>query len=218
MNDVEYMLKQDIIEKKQAGRAVRYHNLTGKGAVRMPSDYMSKKEIESMNGDVKVYNLKQPMSREEFNSLDEDKQREYIKYLDDTYAPTNQMLSDLFGTSRGYISTLRQRLGISTLRSVGGGKEILRPQKKKFYAWLHWGQQENPEENSVKCAEFLESREDSSVVGEISDTDNALNQSPNFYVSVADFTVCATPNELETMLKLLFGQERRVYRIVVEEG
>ena len=49
MNDVEFILKEDIKEKKQAGRGY-YHKKNGSKSkkCRLPSDSLSKKEIEKI--------------------------------------------------------------------------------------------------------------------------------------------------------------------------
>lgn len=79
--DEQYVMISDSIEKKKIARSS--HNRKthcGKGGrVKFPSDYLSKKELKAMNGDVKSYNLNRPMTWEEFRSMPKDLQIMYIK-------------------------------------------------------------------------------------------------------------------------------------------
>ena len=61
MNDIEFILKEDIKKKKQAGSGYRYKKNGSKSKkCSLPSDHLSKKEIEKMNGECKVYNGYRP--------------------------------------------------------------------------------------------------------------------------------------------------------------
>lgn len=106
MNDVEFILKEDIKEKKQVGRGY-YHKKNGSKSkkCRLPSDSLSKKEIEKMNGECKVYNLNKPMSYSNFCAMPVDLQ---IKYL--------EMLRDKFGANQTEISKM-MNVAPSTLAS-----------------------------------------------------------------------------------------------------
>ena len=57
--DEQYVLREDTREKAITARSAR-HTRThcGKGgAVKFPSDYLSKKELKAMNGETKSYNI-----------------------------------------------------------------------------------------------------------------------------------------------------------------
>ena len=81
--DEQYVMISDSIEKKKIARSS--HNRKthcGKGGrIKFPSDYLSKKELKAMNGDVKSYNLNRSMTWEEFRSMPQDLQIMYIKKL-----------------------------------------------------------------------------------------------------------------------------------------
>ena len=59
MKDEEYLFHQTCREQKNIARSARNkrtHNGKG-GRVKFPSDYMTKKELQKMNGEVKSYRL-----------------------------------------------------------------------------------------------------------------------------------------------------------------
>ena len=106
MNDIEFMLKEDIKKKKQAGSGYRYKKNGSKSKkCSLPSDNLSKKELNKMNGECKVYNLSEKMSYSNFCAMPVDLQ---IKYL--------EMLRDKFGASQVDIAKM-MNVAPSTLAS-----------------------------------------------------------------------------------------------------
>lgn len=93
MNDFDY----DSMQKKRIARGamnkVRHTGCT------LPHEHLTKKELKKMNGEVKKYNLTQPMKWAEFRAMPIDLQRKYIKMLQDGYHATCAMLADMFGIS-----------------------------------------------------------------------------------------------------------------------
>lgn len=75
------MLKSCRDKKNVAASSRRRRSHCGKsGSVKFPSDYMSKKELKSMHGEVKTYNIKKRITHDEFNELPADIQAIYLKY------------------------------------------------------------------------------------------------------------------------------------------
>ena len=93
MTDEKYSYIQDVKDKKVTARSARNkrtHNGKG-GSVKFPSDYMTKKEIKAMSGEVKSYRLNKPMTWQEFKAMPHDVQYGYIKLLKSKYSvPTCQ--------------------------------------------------------------------------------------------------------------------------------
>ena len=118
MNDYEYVFKQDIKYKKNIGRNIRYMNRTGKGGVKMPSDYLSRKEKNALNGPVNSYDMGKPMTYKKFKSLPEDIRREYLQGLMDKFHPTDKALAELWGVSKGLPWHVRRDLGIANKGSA----------------------------------------------------------------------------------------------------
>ena len=110
MNDVEFILKEDIKEKKQAGRGY-YHKKNGSKSkkCRLPSDSLSKKEIEKMNGECKVYNLNKPMSYSNFCAMPFDLQIKYLEMLRDKFGANQTEISFMMGCNCATLKSHKQR-------------------------------------------------------------------------------------------------------------
>lgn len=62
LSDEEFVFRQDVREKKQAGRGVFCKVRGGGKHVRLPSDYLSRKERQKMNGECVTYNMNKPVN------------------------------------------------------------------------------------------------------------------------------------------------------------
>ena len=100
MNDIENLLKEEIKEKKQAGSGYRYKKNGRKSKkCSLPSDYLSKKEIEKMNGVCKVYNINNPMTYKEFCAMPVDIQIMYLEMLRDKFGANQTEISKMMGVA-----------------------------------------------------------------------------------------------------------------------
>ena len=110
MNDIEFMLKEDIKEKKKAGSGYRYKKNGSKSKkCRLPSDNLSKKEIEKMNGECKVYNLNKPMSYSNFCAMPVDLQIKYLEMLRDKFGANQTEISKMMGVADTTLASHRAR-------------------------------------------------------------------------------------------------------------
>lgn len=91
MNDFDY----DSMQKKRIARGAM-NKVSHRGCT-LPHEHLTKKELKKMNGEVKKYNLTQPMVWAEFRAMPIDLQRKYIKMLQDGYHVSNAMLAEMFG-------------------------------------------------------------------------------------------------------------------------
>ena len=82
LSDEEYIYRQDIKEKKAAGRGI-YHKKNGSKSKKctLPSDYMTRKEKMAMNGEVMSYNPNKFYSYAEFKQLPMEYQIKYVNSL-----------------------------------------------------------------------------------------------------------------------------------------
>lgn len=82
MSDEEYIYRQDIKEKKAAGRGA-FHKKGGSKSKKcnFPSDYMTRKEKQALNGEVMSYNPNKFYSYAEFKQLPMEYQIKYINSL-----------------------------------------------------------------------------------------------------------------------------------------
>lgn len=122
MSDEEYTLMQDTRDKKITARSAR-HTRThcGKGGrVKFPSDYLTKKERDAMNGEVKSYRMNEPMTWKEFREMPEDLQKEYIKSIRKKYNISDKALSQALGVCPQTFCKHIRGLGIALGRSAAG--------------------------------------------------------------------------------------------------
>lgn len=156
MPDEQYVMISDSIEKKKIAHSS--HNRKthcGKGGrVKFPSDYLSKKELKAMNGDVKSYNLNKPMTWEEFRRMPQDLQIMYIKKLRNEFGVPDIVLSKAMGVCKSSFSKAMRDLNLSLGKSAGAtGKKWLNSEKSSKFSeyWNKFNKKEDAvEEDSVE--------------------------------------------------------------------
>ena len=156
MPDERYVMISDSIEKKKIARSS--HNRKthcGKGGrVKFPSDYLSKKELKAMNGDVKSYSLNKPMTWEEFRSMPQDLQIMYIKKLRNEFGVPDSVLGKAMGVCRSSFSKAMRDLNLSLGKSAGAtGRQWLNSEKSSKFSeyWNKFNKKEDAvEEDSVE--------------------------------------------------------------------
>lgn len=119
MTDEEYLFRQTEIERKRNARGDFNKKRQGGRRVRLPSDHMSKKEWQKMNGEVKTYNMNAPVGWKEFFTWPADIQRDYITRLEFVYHAKTHDIADMLGISECRLQEYRRELGIQNKR---GGK------------------------------------------------------------------------------------------------
>ena len=136
MTDEEYIFRTECAEKKRTARG-SFNRLShaGKGGrVKMPSDYMTKKERDKMNGEVQSYNLNRPMKWTQFKQMPDDIKREYINSIVEKFDPQQIAIAEMLGVSTRTISNLfREQLGISFERGGAHGEG----RNAAFWAWVN---------------------------------------------------------------------------------
>lgn len=136
MKDETYAFISDVKEKKVTARSAR-HTRThcGKGGmVRLPSDNLTKKELQKMNGECKSFRLNDPMGRKEFMSMPDDLKIVYIKAIRNKYRIPDSHLGKAMGFPQQNFAKLVKRLGLSRGKAAGGH---VKWDKEGFYAWWH---------------------------------------------------------------------------------
>lgn len=163
MPDEQYVMISDSIEKKKIAHSS--HNRKthcGKGGrVKFPSDYLSKKELKAMNGDVKSYNLNRPMTWEEFRRMPQDLQIMYIKKLRNEFGVPDIVLSKAMGICKSSFSKAMRDLNLSLGKSAGAtGKQWLHSEKSLKFSeyWNKFNKKEEAvKEDSVEDETEVES-------------------------------------------------------------
>ena len=166
--DEQYVMISDSIEKKKIARSS--HNRKthcGKGGrVKFPSDYLSKKELNAMNSDVKSYNLNKPMTWKEFRSMPQDLQIMYIKKLRNEFGVPDIVLGKAMGICKSSFSRAMSELNLSLGKCAGAkGKQWLDSEKsfKFFEYWNKFNKEKAVEENSIEDEEEIESTKEESI-------------------------------------------------------
>lgn len=134
-SDEQWEYMQDCKDKSITARSAkntRSHCGRG-GKVKLPSDYMTKKELKSMNGECKSYRLNSPMSWEEFKSMPDDLKVVYIKALREKYNVPNTALAEMFGICGPTLSRYLDTLGLSVGKAAAASKKTW--EKEAFLAW-----------------------------------------------------------------------------------
>ena len=136
MKDETYAFISDVKEKKVTARSAR-HTRThcGKGGrVRLPSDNLSKKELQKMNGECKSFRLNDPMTREEFLAMPDDLKIVYIQAIRNKYGIPDSSLGKAMGFTQQRFAKLVKRLGLCQGKEMGGRRKW---DKEGFFAWWH---------------------------------------------------------------------------------
>lgn len=81
MTDAKFIFNQNVREKSITKRSVSKTNRTGKGAVRFPSDNLSRKEKNALNGPVETLNLNHIYTWDEFKHLSDDMKIRLVNHL-----------------------------------------------------------------------------------------------------------------------------------------
>jgi len=86
MKDEEFIFRQEVREKKRIG-AGAFHKKNGSKSKKctLPSDRLTRKEKEKLNGECKSWNLKAFYSWDEFKCMPDDIQLEYVNSLINRY-------------------------------------------------------------------------------------------------------------------------------------
>lgn len=134
MTDEKYSYIQDVKDKKITARSARNkrtHNGKG-GSVKLPSDYMTKKEIKAMSGEVKSYRLNEPMNWKEFKAMPDDIKVSYINLIRQKWNAPDSHIGKMMGTNVCSFSQEMHRLGIPSTRHSSEKWD-----KEGFYAWAN---------------------------------------------------------------------------------
>jgi hypothetical protein len=124
MTDEKFTFIEDLRDKKRTATGA-HHKRThcGKGgAVKFPSDFMTKKELRAMNGEVKSYKLNEPMTWAEFKAMPDDIKVTYIKALRGKYNVSDSKIFEMMGVAQAVGQREIARLGIGIGRGMRNGK------------------------------------------------------------------------------------------------
>ena len=132
MTDEKYTFITDVAEKKRIARGAfnkRTHNGKG-GKVRFPSDYLSNKERNKMNGEIREYRMNSPITYAEFKKYPDDLKKKYIQRLRDMFDVPDKDIAEMMGVN---VKTLATALAKIDARGGRRGKR-----KADYVAFENW--------------------------------------------------------------------------------
>lgn len=127
MTDEKFVMQEDIRARK--GMAIgSKHKVVGSKTkkCRFPSDYLTKKEREALNGEVRSWNMNKFYSYDEFKQMPHDIQEQYLNGLIDKYDVSVGAISKiLFGHSDTslYNFAKKHKLKLNHCSTTGQGAQ-----------------------------------------------------------------------------------------------
>lgn len=132
-SDEEYEYRQDVRDKSitaRSARKMRTHNGKG-GSVKFPSDYLTKKELKAMNGELKTFNINKPMAWADFKEMPDDLKKAYIRMIRHRFDAPDGYIAEMMGCSQRILSIHLADLGCSGPKRGGRQKW----NREGFEAW-----------------------------------------------------------------------------------
>lgn len=150
--DSERLFFEDVRDKKNISHSASHKRThCGKGGtIRFPSDRLTKKELEKMNGECVTYRLNEPMKWAEFIAMPVEHQSTYIQKLRNKYNVPDAQIGRMFGIEQVTISRYTRKLGIPSKHKRGG---CISWDKDGWYIFLRGGnalQNDAPDEERVE--------------------------------------------------------------------
>lgn len=149
MKDEEFLFYSDVAEKKRVARGAfnrRAHAGKG-GAVKLPSDYVKRKDLEKMNGEVKTYSINSPMKWADFKALPDDLKVSYINVIRGRYGASDRKISAMLGVTQTTLSAVCRNLGVGCGEKRPKGRVF---DKDAWEKWLHGVRLDKSEEQTQK--------------------------------------------------------------------
>ena len=114
MSDEAFDLIQETREKKITGHSARNRRShTGKGGgMKTASDYMTKKQLRAMDGEVVTYRLGAPMNWGEFSGIPDDLKTFYIKKLRTKFNVPDESLATAMGVELSEFVKMLKSIGL----------------------------------------------------------------------------------------------------------
>ena len=136
MSEITDMFYEECADRKRTARGAfnkRTHN--GKrGGVKFPSDYLSKKEKNKMNGEIKVYKMNEPITYAEFKKYPDDLKKQYVNNLREKFDVSDTAIAEMMGINK---RTLNRLLNI--IDASGGRRGSRKADYEGFEKWKNAG-------------------------------------------------------------------------------
>lgn len=104
--------KEDLRSKNSVSRSYSNDRSRRGGKVRLPQDYLTKDELNALNGEVKTYNIGKPLTWREFDNFPDGIKEAYIERLRERYSAPNNAIADMFCVDTDYFIEYLKSKGI----------------------------------------------------------------------------------------------------------
>lgn len=127
MTDEEYVFHSTNKERKRNGYGDYHKKRQGGRYVKLPSDKITRKEWENMNGEIETYKLNKAMGWKEYKALPDDLKAEYLAFLTEEYHVGGSKIAQMFGVCDQTVNNEKKRFGIKNAPS-----SLTRTEKKRW--------------------------------------------------------------------------------------
>lgn len=153
MTDIMHTYREDLKDKSVTAKSSHAKPKRGK-YMRTSSDYLSKKELDKMNGEPISYQLNFPYSWNSFNEMPHDIQKAYLVNLCAKFGVNINRFASMFGVTYKPVHKKFMDLGIS-------GSGYKKFDRKAFEDWLHSFEEKDEEKDipsfgPIKYSDFLD--------------------------------------------------------------
>ena len=157
MSEITDMFYDECADRKRTARGAfnkRTHN--GKrGGVKFPSDYLSKKEKNKMNGEIKVYKMNEPITYAEFKEYPDDLKKQYVNNLREKFDVSDTAIAEMMGINNRTLSRL-----LNIIKASGGRRGSRKADFEGFEKWKNAHNIEDGDEYTRLDKEILEEDRD----------------------------------------------------------
>lgn len=217
MKDEEYLFFSDSFEKKNIARSS--HNKrthTGKGGCNLPSDKYTKKELQSMNGEVKSYRMNDPIKWAEFKYWPTEHQETYLKLLRCKFDVPDNQLAKMFGFAQSSLYNYLKRKGLNASGVRSGTQNW---DKEGFWRWANGVPAEEPPALQFDTNDQIEAVNDQIEAAE--EQTETLEFEPELGICEPDSGLEALDavmeEEEQTKEKDIFSEPEPIYILTLKE-
>lgn len=163
MNDFDY----DAMQKKRIARGAQHKRCGSKSKkCSLPSDNLTPAQKRALNGEVKQYNLNEPMTWEAFKAMPQDLQEKYVRDLHSRFNVGATTISrEMFGLSECTLHVYAKHTGFNLATRTC---RLSNSQRDVWERWLNREPELIEEEASEPTEEMIEemTEDDSKTVAE----------------------------------------------------
>ena len=99
--------------------------------VRFPHDNLTRKDLQAMNGETRIYRMNDPMKWEEFKTMPVDLQVQYIKAIRNRWHVSDSCIARMMGVNQSSFSCHARKISVALGRGTGKQKS----DKDGFSSW-----------------------------------------------------------------------------------